>query len=71
MTIRISIVVFIACMFISACGSLVEENVAPVAAIPTATFQPTPEPTSVIPNLQAELTDERSRMTNSPIGKFD
>lgn len=49
---------------------------------PQADVSPTPEPTlapppvqpspsPAIPNLQAELTDDRSKTTTSPIGKFD
>lgn len=57
----------------SACSAAVEpaKVETPIAALPPPTIQATPEPTSVIPNLQAELTDERSRTTTSPIGKFD
>lgn len=39
----------------------------PIATQPAAAFNPTPK----IPNLQSELTDDRFKTTNSPIGKFD
>ncbi len=38
---------------------------------PTQVPQPTAVPTPSIPNLQAELTDDRNKTTTSPIGKFD
>lgn len=60
---------------ISACGSRIETNKTaetPVAAISsTATQQRTSSPTPAIPNLQAELTDDRNKTTNSPIDSFD
>jgi hypothetical protein len=48
-------------------------NVQPAAAsVPLpSTPQPTPQPTSAIPNLQSELLDGRNKATDSPMGKFD
>ncbi len=48
------------------------QNDAPtITAAPTQVPQPTAVPTPSIPNLQAELTDGRNKMTTSPIGNFD
>lgn len=61
-------------LFISACTSTVETestaaNTAPVmAALPA---EPQPEPSPALPNLQAEILDERGRTTTSPLGTFD
>ncbi len=60
----------------SACGGKVETvstvtNTAPTVAVnSTATPEPLPLPPK-IPNLQSELTDDRHKTTDSPIGKFD
>lgn len=61
-------------MTIAACGSRIEP--ANNAAIAIATPEPTPipavfNPRPKLPNLQAELTDDRNKTTTSPIGKFD
>lgn len=45
------------------------QNVKSLPPPPTAT--PIPSPTSAIPNLQAELLDERNTSSASPIAKFD
>lgn len=61
-------------VFLSACGSRAVSNAnvdAPTASLPPATPQPTAVPTPAIPNLQADLTDDRNKTTTSPIGKFD
>ena len=42
-----------------------------VTPAPTQSPQPTVARTPSIPNLQAELTDERNKTTTSPVGKFD
>ncbi len=42
-----------------------------ITAEPTQIPQPTAVPTPSLPNLQAELTDERNKTTTSPIGNFD
>lgn len=57
----------------AACGSKSEPsaNVASVVATPEPTVAPTAVPTPSIPNLQAELLDERFKTTTSPIGNFD
>ncbi|MFN0141816.1 MAG: hypothetical protein ACKVQW_17210 [Pyrinomonadaceae bacterium] len=44
-----------------------EQAVSMQVAVPT----PVPSPTSAIPNLQAELLDERNTISTSPIAKFD
>jgi hypothetical protein len=42
------------------------------AFVPANTaIQPTPAPTSLMPNLQAPLLDDRFRTTKSPLGTFD
>lgn len=61
--------------FIGAC-SRTAENVkvqpSPEAQLlPPPTPQPTVVPTPSVPNLQAELTDDRNKTTTSPIGTFD
>ena len=43
----------------------------PAAALPTATSPAPPSPTPVLPNLQAEILDDRSKTTAYAIGKFD
>ena len=57
------------------CGTKVETNQnlnVPTAVVsPTEIPQPTVVPTPSIPNLQAELTDDRNKTTTSPIGNFD
>ncbi|HMU32891.1 MAG TPA: hypothetical protein PKC89_03410 [Pyrinomonadaceae bacterium] len=57
---------------LSACGTKVETtpevNIAPQ---PAAEIKATPEPTPSVPNLQAELLDDRNKITNSPLGTFD
>ena len=69
--------VFFAALCLSGCGSKAasDKNIeTPTAAVPPPAT-PTPAPTTTstpgIPNLQAELTDNRDKTTNSPIGKFD
>lgn len=42
-----------------------------VTPAPTQFPQPTVARTPSIPNLQAELTDDRNKTTTSPVGKFD
>jgi hypothetical protein len=61
-------------LFISACTSTVETessaaNTEPT--VPVMAAMPEPEPSPAIPNLQAEILDERGRTTNSPLGTFD
>lgn len=48
-----------------------DSNSGQVVADPAIAATPTPEPTPVIPDLQAELTDGRFRQTASPLGSFD
>ncbi|HEY8561838.1 MAG TPA: hypothetical protein VIL74_15790 [Pyrinomonadaceae bacterium] len=65
---------FAGVLLFSACGrnaeTATEANAAPIVAVEVSP-SPEPEPTSKIPNLQAELTDERHKTTNAPIGGFD
>jgi hypothetical protein len=61
-------------LFISACTSGVETestaaNTEPT--VPVMAAMPEPEPTPSLPNLQAEILDERGRTTGSPLGTFD
>ncbi len=58
---------------LAACGSKSEPSPNVVATIPTPehTVAPTAVPTPGIPNLQAELLDDRFKSTTSPIGNFD
>jgi hypothetical protein len=60
----------------SACGGKVqtappEANTAPTVAVNSITTPEPSPPLPKIPNLQAELLDDRSKTTDSPIGKFD
>ncbi len=59
----------------SACGGSVETapvqtKTEPTAAVET-NIKPEPPPKPQVPNLQAELLDERNKTTTSPLGKFD
>jgi hypothetical protein len=56
-----------------ACGGTVETASTEQAQIQDVTpiITPTPTPSPKIPNLQAELLDERNKTSNAPIGKFD
>lgn len=63
-------------MLFSACAKAPENsNVTvetPTAAIrPPTAPPPTATPSPTVPNLQAELLDDRNKTTTSPIGKFD
>lgn len=64
-------------LFLSACTSGVETESAAANTEPTVPVmaalpaEPQPEPTPSLPNLQAEILDERGRTTNSPLGTFD
>jgi hypothetical protein len=64
-------------LFFSACSSSVESESSAANAEPTVPVmaalpaEPQPEPTPTLPNLQAEILDERGRTTNSPLGTFD
>lgn len=60
-------------LFCVACGGKVETAPNQPTPAPTVAVAPTatPEPSPKIPNLQAEITDERHKTTASPIGKFD
>ncbi len=68
-------VLLFAAVLIAGCGSRVETNSnasAPeTVLVPSVEPSPTPSPTPTLPNLQAELTDERHRTTQSPLGSFD
>jgi hypothetical protein len=48
----------------------VQNQITPVE-LPTETPPPTASPTPSAPNLQAELLDDRDKITTSPIGGFD
>jgi hypothetical protein len=64
-------------LFASACSRSTEtepnavhaETAAPAA--PAAVAEPTPSPSPDIPNLQAELLDDRHKTTGAPLGSFD
>lgn len=63
-------------LFVSACTSTVETestaaNTEPTVAVMAALPEPQPESLPALPNLQAEILDERGRTTNSPLGTFD
>ena len=59
----------------SACGGEVENasvktNIEPTIAV-ESTLPPEPPPLPKVPNLQAELLDNRNKTTASPLGNFD
>ena len=62
-------------LFASACSSSKEPNAdavhAEVASLPPPAPEPSTEASPDIPNLQAELLDERHKTTNTPLGTFD
>jgi hypothetical protein len=63
-------------LLFSACGGKVETaptetNTFPTVAIKSTASPELSPPPPKIPNLQAELLDERNKTTASPIGKFD
>ena len=62
-------------MLFSACAKSSENLNTSIETPPTAqiaaTSQPKSSPTPSIPNLQAEILDDRNKTTTSPIGKFD
>ncbi len=63
---------FLAALLLSCSTSSEQEpNVELTAASLAPTATPTPSPSPAIPNLQAELIDDRSKVTTSPIGNFD
>lgn len=71
----ISILLSSALLISLACSAKVETNqnaASPAAQLPPPpTPQPSVQPTSLIPNLQAELTDPKNSTTAFAIGKFD
>lgn len=57
---------------VTACSRVeTNQNVSPTAQLPPTTPLSTPPPTPSVPNLQAELIDDRNTTTDSPIGDFD
>ncbi|MEP6787914.1 MAG: hypothetical protein ABJB40_05750 [Acidobacteriota bacterium] len=70
----ISIFLFSALVGAFSCSAKVETNQnldQTAAVLPPPTVEPTPQPSPAIPNLQAELLDNRNKTTTSPIGGFD
>jgi hypothetical protein len=69
---RISLITFCSLsVFVFSCQTKIEKNQeieSPAAAIPP---RQTPQPTPSVPNLQAELLDDRDKTTTSPVGSFD
>lgn len=68
-----SAIVFLLTLF-SACGSQQETTISaeplPLPQ-PTAAFEPHPEPSPQLPDLQAELLDDRNKTTHSPLVTVD
>jgi len=60
---------------LTACGSRQEPTVAaeplPPSPEPTAAFEPSPVPSPQMPDLQAELLDDRNKTTHSPLITVD
>jgi hypothetical protein len=69
------ILMSVAALFTGACQNRVEinQNVQPPVAVMPPAPEPPPKasPTPAVPNLQAELTDDRNKTTDSPIGSVD
>lgn len=72
MTRFLSFIVVVSCAMFASCrkAELANQNVA-AALPPPPIVTPTPTATPAIPNLQAELLDERNTVSKSPIAKFD
>jgi hypothetical protein len=67
--------IFLFFLFSVACGRQPEQNSsagpAAVSSRPEFTQATAPTTSPAVPNLQAEILDDRFKTTNSPIGKFD
>jgi hypothetical protein len=65
-------ILFLSIAFLASCARTVGGPDQP-AGFPTSTPLPgpTPSPTPAVPNLQAELLDDRDKTTSSPLGSFD
>lgn len=71
---RLFTAVLLAVSFLWSCqtADVTTQRSEPVATITVAQISsPSPSPISPIPNLQAELLDDRNKTTNSPVGNFD
>ena len=71
---RIWFFFFCLASLISACSSAptTSRNASPSESFqPAPTSQPTPSTSPSRPNLQSEITDDRFKTTNSPLGKID
>lgn len=72
-----NLLLFIVFLFLSACGGSVRtasnqvNNPILMENNSNAFVSPEPSPITKIPDLQAELFDEKNSSTNAPIGKFD
>lgn len=58
-------------LLFSACGGKAETASTETNVTVNSTVTPEPSPSPKIPNLQAELIDERDKTCDAPIGKFD
>ena len=59
-------------LLLSACGSQpVQETTIVAEPEPTAAFEPPPEPSPQLPNLQAEILDDRGKTSHSPLVAID
>lgn len=60
-------------LFSSACRQSEETTATTVSAGPTVPVSAAPQasPSPAIPNIQAEILDNRNKTTNSPLGEFD
>lgn len=63
--------VLIVCGCLATACSRVEPPANTPVPVREVALKPSPTPTSSIPNLQAEILDDRNKTTTSPIGKFD
>lgn len=66
-----SVSVVLALGLASCVGRTETKEITQTASVPVTPPTPSPLPTSVIPNLQAELLDESNTSSTSPIARFD
>jgi hypothetical protein len=69
----ISVLILPGLFVATSCSGKVEapQNVAPPVAIVPPTVNPQPSPTPEVPNLQAELLDDRNKISAHGLGQFD
>ena len=69
--IAVLLTLFTACGSQTASDTVSAETLPPPQPEPTAAFEPGPEPSPQMPDLQAELLDDRNKTTHSPLVTVD